>query len=128
MTVSEHTTPAQGKVMLVEDDPMIRALTAEWIEDAGYAVSEFSNGGEALRALRDEGACRVAVLDLSLPDMRGDDLAQELRALQPGLALLFATGNGDDLSPATLGTPRTGVLRKPYSARDLAEAIESLTD
>jgi|UPI000780893A CheY-like chemotaxis protein len=126
MTVSEHNAPAGGKVMLVEDDPMIRALTAEWIEDAGYAVFEFSNGDEALRGLRDQGACQVAVLDLSLPDMRGDELAQALRALQPGLALLFATGNVDDLSAATLKDPRTGVLRKPYSARDLALAIAGL--
>ena len=126
MTVSEHNPTSQGKVILVEDDPMIRALTAEWIEDAGYAVSEFSNGGEALRALRDHGDCHVAVLDLSLPDMRGDDLGQELRALQPDLPLLFATGTCDDLSPGTLGRPRTGLLRKPYSARDLAEAIGAL--
>ncbi len=126
MTVSEHNPAAQGKIMLVEDDPMIRALTAEWIEDAGYSVSEFSNGGEALRALRTEGTCQVAVLDLSLPDMRGDDLAQELRALQPDLGLLFATGNSDDLSAATLSRPRTALLRKPYSARDLTQAIEGV--
>ncbi|WP_416357104.1 response regulator [Aureimonas phyllosphaerae] len=126
MSVFEHNLSEQGKVMLVEDDPMIRALTAEWIEDAGYTVSEFANGGEALRALRRDGTCHVAVLDLSLPDMRGDDLAQALRALQPDLGLLFATGNVDDLSAAALEGPRTGVLRKPYSARDLAEAIGSL--
>ena len=80
MTVSDHNPAGQGKVMLVEDDPMIRALTAEWIEDAGYIVSEFARGDEALRALREDGDCRVAVLVVSLPDMRGDDLAQALRA------------------------------------------------
>ncbi|WP_279482864.1 response regulator [Aureimonas sp. SK2] len=127
MTVSDHNPAGQGKVMLVEDDPMIRALTAEWIEDAGYTVSEFARGDEALRALREDGDCRVAVLDVSLPDMRGDDLAQALRALQPDLGLLFATGNSDNLSAATLERPRTGLLRKPYSARDLANAIEGVS-
>ncbi|WP_182083877.1 response regulator [Aureimonas sp. ME7] len=126
MSVSDHDLTARGKVFLVEDDPMIRALTAEWIEDAGYVVADFASGNEALEALASGGEAHAAVLDLTLPDMRGDELAERLRALQPNLALVYATGDSNDLSDGALDRPHTGLLHKPYSAADLQSAIEKV--
>ncbi len=125
MSASEQQA-AGGKILLVEDDPMIRALTTEWVEDAGFEVREVESGGEALECARGEGGFRAAILDLSLPDMGGAALLGELQSLYPGLPVLFATGNPNLLDDFTFEERTTALLRKPYSRADLAASLQDL--
>lgn len=126
MTGSEHEPTRLGKVLLVEDDPMIRALTAEWIEDAGFEVRDVGDGQEALGCVEEGEHFHAAILDVSLPDMDGSALAGRLRAVLPALPVLFATGN-PNLLDGTDGPPEgTEILRKPYSATDLHAALKGL--
>lgn len=123
-------TPAgAGRILLVEDDPMIRALTAEWVEAAGFEVVEAGSGREAMEGLRGgEADYRAAILDLTLPDTDGQALARDLRRVRPELPVLFATGNPDLLDDGVENDPDAEVLRKPYSTRDLHEALGTLLD
>jgi len=117
-----------GRILLVEDDPMIRALTAEWVEDAGFEVREAGSGREAVEVLREGEGYRAAILDVSLPDTDGHRLAEDLRRFSPGLPVLFATGNPALLEGATLAGPVPEILRKPYSTADLRSALGQLLD
>jgi DNA-binding response OmpR family regulator len=124
--MSEHEAPTRGKVLLVEDDPMIRALTVEWIEDAGFECQEAGSGEEALASFAGTDGYRAAILDVTLPDLSGPDLAQELRRRRPGFPVLFATGNLNLLPDGILEETATDVLSKPYSNQELREALTTL--
>jgi DNA-binding response OmpR family regulator len=124
--MSEHEAPTRGKVLLVEDDPMIRALTVEWIEDAGFECQEAGSGEEALESFAGTDGYRAAILDVTLPDLSGPDLAQELRRRRPGFPVLFATGNLNLLPDGILEETATDVLSKPYSNQELREALTTL--
>lgn len=107
---------------------MIRALTVEWIEDAGFECQEAGSGEEALVSFAEADGYRAAILDVTLPDLTGPDLARELRRRKPGFPVLFATGNRNLLPDAILGEAATDVLSKPYSNRELREALSVLLD
>ena len=107
---------------------MIRALSAEWVEEAGFEVREAGEGAEAIACLEAGETFVAAVLDVTLPDMDGASLAARLREIHPGLPVLFATGN-PNLLDGTNGPPEgTEILRKPYSATDLQAALKGLLD
>ncbi|WP_062013991.1 response regulator [Aureimonas sp. AU4] len=124
--MSQHEAPTRGKVLLVEDDPMIRALTVEWIEDAGFECQEAGSGEEALVSFAGADGYRAAILDVTLPDLSGPDLALELRRRRPGFPVLFATGNLNLLPDGILDETATDVLSKPYSNRELRDALTTL--
>ncbi|MCR0985641.1 hybrid sensor histidine kinase/response regulator [Roseomonas populi] len=108
-----------ARVLLVEDDPMIRAGTAEMLRDAGHEVAEAGSAEAALDRLR-EAEVDVVVTDLGLPGLSGDAFAREARALRPGIGVVFATGRDEAPEDAPDGAV---VLRKPYDAAGLVEAV-----
>ncbi len=105
---------------------MIRALTVEWIEDAGFECQEAGSGEEALVSFAGADGYRAAILDVTLPDLSGPDLALELRRRRPGFPVLFATGNLNLLPDGILDETATDVLSKPYSNRELRDALTTL--
>ncbi|CAN7643988.1 response regulator [Trinickia sp. LjRoot230] len=112
----------RGRVLLVDDDPMVRFTTADMLTYLGHAVAEAADATEAL-ALLGKHTFDVIVTDIALPDLSGDELAMRAIALQPGLRVIFASGydelpDGDKheaLADATM-------LRKPYN-REQMEAL-----
>jgi CheY-like chemotaxis protein len=110
-----------GRVLLVEDDVLVRLLAVEALVDGGFDVAEAADGPEALRLL-DGGEFDLMVTDVGLPGMSGAELAVQVRRERPALKVLFTTGYGiEDGVPADLPT-----LRKPYAADALASTVRSL--
>jgi CheY-like chemotaxis protein len=107
------------RVLLVEDDPMIRGGTAEMLRGLGHQVTEAGSAEEAMAQLRAAGA-DVLVTDLGLPGVSGGVFAQEVRAAWPSIGIVFATGR--DSAP-TEGLDRAVLLRKPYDTTGLAAAL-----
>jgi len=107
---------------------MIRALSAEWVEEAGFEVREAGEGAEAIACLEAGETFVAAVLDVTLPDMDGATLAVRLREIHPGLPVLFATGNPGLLDEVGRGEGATEILDKPYSMRDLDQSLAVLLD
>lgn len=105
---------------------MIRALSAEWVEEAGFEVREAGEAAEAIACLEAGDTFVAAVLDVTLPDMDGASLAARLREIRPGLPVLFATGNPGLLDEVWRGEGGTEILRKPYSTRDLNQSLAAL--
>jgi CheY-like chemotaxis protein len=119
---------ADRTVLLVEDEVLVAALAVDALEELGYRSIEATTS-KAAREIASGGAqLAFAVIDVGLPDGRGDALAIELRGLRPELPIIIATGyDGAHLDERLRRYPRTAVLGKPYDIAQLQAAIKSIT-
>jgi CheY-like chemotaxis protein len=110
--------PAPTAVLLVEDDPLIRAATSDMLQGAGFLVVDAASAEEALVALQTSGI-DVLVTDVNLPNMTGPELAATARELRPGIATVYATGDRH----ARVDGPNSALVPKPYDAVALLRAV-----
>lgn len=118
------------RILVVEDDPLVRAHVARQLDALGYAVILAETGPEALDHIA--GATRVDLLftDIVMPGgLNGRELAEQAVRLRPDLRILFTSGYSDDALIHD-GRLDAGVdlLSKPYRRRDLAERIRRALD
>ncbi|HEX8622438.1 MAG TPA: PAS domain S-box protein [Allosphingosinicella sp.] len=110
-----------GTVLLVDDEALVRASTADMLVDLGYEVIEAESGQEAL-ALIASRPTDLVITDHLMPGLSGTELARILASERPGLAVLIVSGYADlDGLPPDL--PR---LTKPFRQSDLAERIAEM--
>ena len=107
-------------ILLVEDDDLIRANTAETLQDAGFVVVHAVTAEEAMTALQ-TAQIDVLVTDINLPGESGIELAGRARQLRPDLSIVFATGDGGMAADAA--DMDAALLTKPYSAAQLIGAV-----
>ena len=110
------------RVLLVEDEEMIRRSTADILETLGHSVLEAANATEAFTVLRSNDI-DVLITDICLPGVSGDTLASRARALKPSLAIVFASGYDKPEKHSVDG--QSILLRKPYDAPALNEAMRA---
>lgn len=110
-------------LLFVDDDFLISLSTTSLLEDLGYTVLTASSGSQALEVLRAGRPIDMMITDYAMPGMTGLQLAEEARALRPGLPILLATGYADLPTHAKFELPR---LHKPYQQAQLAEQIRGL--
>jgi CheY-like chemotaxis protein len=123
--VSPAPSPNGTAVLLVDDDADVRAVAAELLGTAGFAVSAVASASAALLLIEGGYAPSVLVVDIIMPEMNGTELAAQARALRPGLPVLFTSGYAD---PASLGLSVADdpVLHKPFSGADLVAHVQDL--
>lgn len=107
-------------VLLVEDDALIRMDAADMLREQGHEVVEAEYGPDAMAVLQAR-AIDVLVTDVGLPGMSGTELADRARRLQPGIGLIFATGDSELESRE--GREGAVILCKPYDGASLAEGL-----
>ena len=112
-------------ILLVEDDPLVRRVSRDGLERAGFRVVAASRGDEALAALNG-GQPRIDLVatDIVMPGMSGIELAHRLQASRPGMRFVFMTGFAD---PALAARRPAGsvLLQKPFGIDDLVSAIRN---
>jgi CheY-like chemotaxis protein len=108
------------RVLVVEDDMLIRMSISEMLESRGHVAFEAADGKEALR-LHEAQEIDVLLADVGLPGMNGVEVAAKLRESQPDLPVLYATG--DHTANGVQRDHRTEVIVKPYGVAGLMEAI-----
>ncbi|MBI1798918.1 MAG: PAS domain S-box protein [Candidatus Eisenbacteria bacterium] len=115
----------RGSVLLIEDDEMVRALLEEALAAAGYEVMVAQNGRDALeRADSLLDRVDIVVTDVVMPNLSGPDVAERLRAIRPGLPVLFISGYTDDeLATRVRPVSDSAFLQKPFSPATLIRKI-----
>jgi len=115
----------KAKVLLVEDEPIIRAVGTDALEEAGYEVIEARDADEAVRLLEMLGEVHVLFTDIRMPgSMDGLELAKFVHERWPKVKILVTSG---DTWPQTAQLPDDGhFLPKPYRLDALQEEVTSL--
>ncbi|BDU76802.1 hybrid sensor histidine kinase/response regulator [Mesoterricola sediminis] len=121
---SESRTVACRRVLLVDDDPLVREATASLLDILGVEAFLASDGAEALARLEAGLDPDVVILDMNMPGLDGAATLPRLRELRPGLPVLLATGRMDqsalDLAEAY---PGVALMSKPFTADELRRAL-----
>jgi two-component system, cell cycle sensor histidine kinase and response regulator CckA len=124
----EANAAPRSTVLLVEDEPTVRAVVRRMLLGQGFAVREARDGESALHLWQQERANIIAVMtDVVMPVMGGRDLARELRAQDPAVPILFVSayaGHEPDLLDG-VDAPRQ-VLGKPFTNEALLQALRAL--
>lgn len=101
-------------------------IAEEALSALGFQPRAVATAAEALEAFQAH-APELAVIDVGLPDAKGDELAERLRLMAPDLSIVMASGyDADELRDRFGGDPRVRVVAKPYTEADLADAARSL--
>jgi len=124
-TVGRGTGP---RVLVVDDEPSICLALSAALQAAGYDVTTAQSGEAALATIRAEHV-DVMLVDLRIPDMRGDVIYELAAATQPHLAgqTLFMTGDVTPNGQALIGACKCHFLQKPFSLNVLTNAIVAVS-
>ena len=115
-----------GRVLVVDDESIVRQLAWAALERLGYRVAVAESGPAAITALaRDPRAIDLLVLDLSMPGMGGQEALSRLRAIRPDLPVIMSSGYSEAECLRLFENERlSGFLQKPYTAATLARVVE----
>jgi CheY-like chemotaxis protein len=125
------TETGQGEtVLVIDDEPTVRMLIVEVLEEAGYTALEAEDGPAGLKILQSNLRIDLLITDVGLPGgMNGRQVADAARAARPGLKVLFVTGFAEN---AAVGNghlePGMEVLTKPFVMADLAQKISEMVE
>jgi CheY-like chemotaxis protein len=119
-----------GRILVVDDDDLVRELLVSSLQDAGFDASGAENGEQALGQVDRGTTFDAVVTDLSMPGMNGWDLVRALRSRRSDIPILMLTGYVDGLDDET-NEPRPGrfaLMQKPALPEQLAERLFRLMD
>ncbi len=122
-----HTTQG-GTVLVVDDEPIVRMLVVDVLQELGYTAIEAGNGQSGLKILQTAGRIDLLITDIGLPGgLNGRQVAEAARKLRPELKVLFITGYAEN-AVLSHGRIDTGmhVLTKPFAMEALASRIRGL--
>ncbi|HWR20269.1 MAG TPA: PAS domain S-box protein, partial [Verrucomicrobiae bacterium] len=116
-------------LLLVEDNPMVLELGELLLSNLGYTVLSAADGVEALATFQAHSDIALVLTDAIMPRMGAADLIPALRALNPDVKVLVATGYApDEIHHSLESLEVTGYVRKPFSQADLATAVRAALD
>jgi PAS domain S-box-containing protein len=122
---------ANARLLLIDDDAIVREVMAEQMEAAGFVVMPAGSADAALALIDSGETVDLIVSDLSMPDMNGLELIREAQRRRPGLPAVLLTGfasNGAEIAVDGAGSGAFSLLRKPITGRHLVERITALLD
>ena len=115
------------KVLVVEDDEMVRDYAQAVLTALGYTPIAVGDGAAALRVLDENDDISLLLTDIGLPGgMTGTTLAAEARRRRPGLPVLFASGSIDSAGHAERIPDGEACLAKPYRKAELSQKLKQL--
>lgn len=127
---AEEVRGGNERILLVDDEKQLVALTQKMLEDLGYHVTSFASSTEALQEFcQKSGEYDLVISDMTMPGLTGMQLAQKLTQVDPGIPIVIFTGlvnivNREDAE--TFGVK--DVLLKPVSRQDLAQCVRAVLD
>jgi CheY-like chemotaxis protein len=106
-------------VLVVEDNPMVRANAVHLFEDLGFRVFDAYNGAEALRLIRLHAEIGLLFLDVRMPGMNGPEVAKAAQRVRPGLKIVFTSGYVDQQALPD----QVPFVPKPWRVDQVSQAI-----
>lgn len=123
--MTEHSPDTPLRILLVDDDPLIRSVGRELLENLGYEVATAGDGEEALSHYGQGAPPDLVILDYHLPGLSGPELVRRLRRLHPEAPVLVASGFFAARELADLEEAGAlGFLNKPFRLAELKSRIE----
>jgi PAS domain S-box-containing protein len=117
-------------VLLVEDEPQVRAVAARALRSAGYRVLEATNGRDGVQvARRERDAIDLIVTDVVMPEMGGKEMVELARQFLPSVAVLFVSGYTAGSFPLPSDDPSASrFLQKPFTPQELLAMVRQVLD
>ena len=127
--VAALSTGGHETILLVEDEPQVRAVVQRALERAGYGVLVAQDANDALRLSAAVSSIDLLLTDVVMPQMNGRELAERVRATRPGIRVLFTSGYTDD-AILRHGVLDQGVpfLQKPITPAALMRSVRETLD
>jgi PAS domain S-box-containing protein len=118
---------ASGHLLVVEDDPLVRAVVVRELLIQGYRVAEAPDGHAALERIAHSGdPFDLIITDLAMPRMDGRELAARIGAVRADLPVLFISGHPDEATRRALADTEHPFLQKPFTAEELIRRVGQL--
>src|SRR5947209_3959841 len=124
--MKKRTSSTPAAILVVDDDAAIREFERRVLESHGYEVAEATNGVEGVAAILQKHPVDLLIADLDMPELGGDDMVRQIRAMRPELPVLYVTGHIDRLMDARPLWEGEAFLEKPFSAEGLQQAVSLL--
>jgi PAS domain S-box-containing protein len=128
-TAEPQALTGSETILLVEDEPILREATREYLGCLGYRVLRASHGAEALEIARSGESIDVLITDMMMPKMSGKELASVIESERPSIKVLFISGAVDSaVVRQQMLKSGTAMVAKPFELRVLARAIRDLLE
>ncbi len=114
------------RILLAEDDDVMRAYLVRALEKSGYAVVGVDRGTAAIPYLESGEAFDLLLTDIVMPEMDGIELAQKAAVIAPDMRVMFITGFSAVTLRAGQALPQAKVLSKPFHLRDLVLEVDRM--
>lgn len=118
----------RAHILLVDDEDIVREVTAEQLREQGFTVVPVSSGPAALALLDAGEAADLMISDLGMPGMDGVALLREAQQRRSGLPVILLTGSPDDAAEQAASGDGFALVRKPVTGEQLAERATTLLD
>jgi two-component system, cell cycle sensor histidine kinase and response regulator CckA len=112
-----------GRVLLVEDEDMVRAVAERALTRQGYTVVTAADGDEGLEAVRQNPDFDMVVSDVVMPSMDGPAMAREIRTLIPNMPVLFMSGYAEEQLRREIDMDEMHFIAKPFSVAQIADKV-----
>jgi two-component system cell cycle sensor histidine kinase/response regulator CckA len=115
-----------GRILLVEDEDMVRAVAERALTRQGYTVTTASDGDEGLEIVEEGGEFDLVVSDVVMPSMDGPAMAREIRKQAPNVPVLFMSGYAEEQLRNDIDIENMHFLAKPFSVSQIADKVAEI--
>ncbi|HRC73975.1 MAG TPA: response regulator, partial [Candidatus Competibacter sp.] len=114
-----------GTILLVDDEESVRIMGTRMLERVGFEVLAASDGREALEIYQERpDDIALVLLDLTMPDLDGEETFRELRRMDPNVCVVMSSGYTEsEIAPRFAGKRLSGFLQKPYTLNALTQCL-----
>jgi two-component system, cell cycle sensor histidine kinase and response regulator CckA len=128
-SVYEGLWKGRGTVLLVDDEENIRSIGEEMLQALGFQVLTASDGRDAIEVFARNEEISCVLLDLTMPELDGEQTLRELRRLKPEVRVIISSGyNEQEVSERFVGKDQAGFIQKPYNLAEMSRKLRDMLE
>jgi len=114
--------PGTGRILIVDDDPMVRKIATIVLQKFGYNVLDAPSGEQGLKCVVEHPEIELVLSDIIMPELSGPEMIDRILEMRPAMKVIFMSGYGADTLPPHQ-VKRFVVLEKPFTIPGLLDAV-----